>query len=96
MTSIVFCRSANANILAFGEVNGKENAKEMAKAEKKAKKRVKQRNRILGSERLLPNMPFLWFTVFLAFIQTEAKKTAEEEKKICKVNIQAETAILRK
>ena len=37
------CRSANANILAFGEVNGKENAKEMAKAEKKAKKRVKQR-----------------------------------------------------
>ena len=67
----------------------------MAKAEKKAKKRVKQRNRILGSERLLPNMPFLWFTVFLAFIQTEAKKTAEEEKKICKVNIQAEIAILR-
>ena len=43
------CQSANANILAFGEVNGKENAKEMAKAEKKAKKRVKQRNCILGS-----------------------------------------------
>ena len=38
-------------------------------------------------------MPFLWFTVFLAFIQTEAKKTAEEEKKICKANVQAETAI---
>lgn len=43
------CRSANANILAFGD--GKENAKEMAKAEKKAKKTVKQRNRIFGRKR---------------------------------------------